>query len=144
MEGERRGEWRTPPGMWEKLKPLAREMRQQPTAAEDAVWQALRGGRLGGFKFRRQHPIERFIVDFYCREARLVVEADGPTHDIAGAEDTIRTAYLQANGLTILRFRNEDVLTHLEAVLATLEAQLLLRPLRTPLSVDGEGPGGEV
>ncbi|MQY72086.1 MAG: DUF559 domain-containing protein, partial [Dehalococcoidia bacterium] len=72
--------WYTSPCLWEKLKPLAREMRRAPTLAEEVLWQHLRNSQMGGFKFRRQHPIDRFIVDFYCFKIRLVIEVDGPVH----------------------------------------------------------------
>mgnify|MGYP001770978009 FL=1 len=76
----RRG-WQTSSELWEKLKPLARQMRREPTPAEDKLWQKLRHKQILGYKFRRQHTIDRFIVDFYCGEARLVVEVDGEVHD---------------------------------------------------------------
>jgi hypothetical protein len=81
LKGEVEVSWRTTPHLWEKLKPVARQMRQEPTQAEDLLWQSLRNHQLLGFKFRRQHSIERFIVDFYCAEAKLVIEIDGPIHD---------------------------------------------------------------
>lgn len=62
--------WQSPPELWEKLKPLARQMRREPTPAEKLLWQKLRQKQLLGFKFRRQHAIDRFIVDFYCAKAR--------------------------------------------------------------------------
>jgi len=74
------GMWQTPAFVWQALKPLAREMRKSPTPAEDVLWQHLRGEQLG-VKFRRQHAIDRFIVDFYAREPRLIIEVDGPIHD---------------------------------------------------------------
>jgi very-short-patch-repair endonuclease len=67
--------------LWNKTKPLARQMRHAPTRAERRLWSCLRGHRLSGFKFRRQHPIDRFIVDFTCPAARLVIEVDGPSHE---------------------------------------------------------------
>ena len=70
-----------PPDLWKKLKPLAREMRHDPTPAESVLWEALRGRRITGFKFRWQHGIERFIVDFVCLESRLIIEVDGDIHD---------------------------------------------------------------
>jgi very-short-patch-repair endonuclease len=73
--------WHTSPELWEKLKPLARQMRCKPTPAEKQLWQKLKNKQLLGLKFRRQHSIDRFIVDFYCNEVRLVVEVDGSIHD---------------------------------------------------------------
>ncbi len=63
--------WQTPPELWEKLKPLARQMRCQPTPAENKLWQRLRNKQILGFKFRRQHAIDKIIVDLYCNEAQL-------------------------------------------------------------------------
>ena len=70
--------WKTSPQLWHRLKPLAREMRLNPTPAEDRLWQRLRRSQIHGTPFRRQHTIERFIVDFYCPQAQLVIELDGP------------------------------------------------------------------
>ena len=83
--------WSTPPELWEKLQPLARQKRYEPTPAEDALWQQLRRNQIGAH-FRRQHTIERFIVDFYCAAIKLVVEVDGGIHDYTQEEDAIRGA----------------------------------------------------
>ncbi len=115
--------WRTPPHLGEKLKPLARQMRKNPTAAEEALWQSLRKRQLG-VKFRRQHAIERFIVDFYCRDASLVVEVDGPIRQYTVEEDAIRQQFLESQGLRVLRFTNDQVLNDLENVLATIHQAL--------------------
>ncbi len=109
--------WRTPPQLWEKLKPLARQMRREPTLAEERLWQSLKGKQLSEFKFRRQHVIDRFIVDFYCRKAWLVVEVDGEIHDYTFEEDAIRQEFLESLGLRVVRFRNEEVLEEIEGVL---------------------------
>ncbi len=114
------GQWRTYPELWTKLKPLARQMRRNPTPAEGKLWERLRKKQLLGLKFRRQHSIERFIVDFYCRQARLVVEVDGPIHDYTPAEDAIRQEFIEFQGLRVLRFINEQVLGETEGVLAEI------------------------
>jgi len=75
-----------------------------------------------GCKFRRQHAIERFVVDFYCGEVGLIVEVDGPTHDYTQVEDAIRQKFLEDCGLELLRFTNEDVLTNMDGVLETIAA----------------------
>lgn len=116
--------WQTPPQLWEKLKPLARQMRCEPTPAEKLLWERLRNKQLLGFKFRRQQTIDRFIVDFYCSEARLVVEVDGEIHDYTQAEDAIRQEFLQSLGLQVVRFRNEDVLERMEGVLEVIAGWL--------------------
>jgi len=105
-----------------RLSPLilarARELRQPQTASEARLWMALRN-RNFGFKFRRQHPIDRFIVDFYCAQARLCIEIDGDSHNEPGqaAYDAARTQYLQERGDEVIRFSNADVQSRLEAVL---------------------------
>jgi very-short-patch-repair endonuclease len=92
-------------------------MRREPTPAEQKLWQKLRHKQLLGFKFRRQHVIDRFIVDFYCREARLVVEVDGEVHQYTQQEDAIRQEFLESLGLRVVRLRNEDVLNSIDGVL---------------------------
>jgi very-short-patch-repair endonuclease len=114
----------TSPELWEKLKPLARQMRHIPTLAEDRLWQRLRNRQLRGMKFRRQWAIERFIVDFFCYEADLIIEVDGSIHDYQPFEDALRQAFLEAQGFHILRFRNEEILTTIEAVLASITEYL--------------------
>ncbi|MBI3979240.1 MAG: endonuclease domain-containing protein [Chloroflexi bacterium] len=109
--------WRTPPELWWRLKPIARQMRREPTPGENALWQRLRNRQLDGFKFRRQHSVERFIVDLYCAEACLVVEVDGPIHDYSQEEDAIRQEFLESQGLRVLRFANAEVQNSIESVL---------------------------
>ncbi len=87
MRSDPRNQWHTHPDLWEKLKPLARQMRTQPTPAEDILWQHLRNRQLLGYKFRRQHSIERFIVDFFCNQAGLVIEVDGPIQQYQKQEE---------------------------------------------------------
>lgn len=116
--------WYTSPRLWEQLKSLAREMRCAPTPAEDRLWQQLRSRQLGGFKFRRQHTLDRFIVDFYCSKVRLVIEVDGPVHLYTPEEDAIRQAFLENAGMRVLRFTNEQVETNVESVLAEIGSAL--------------------
>jgi very-short-patch-repair endonuclease len=125
--------------LWEKLKPLAREMRQEPTPAEDYLWQHIRNREIGGAKFRRQHAIDRFVVDFYCAEAQLVIEVDGEIHQYTLEEDTIRQEYLESLGLRVLRFTNDLVLNQIDMVLDQIRS--ILSP---PLDVMERGLGGEV
>ncbi|MFN6536423.1 MAG: endonuclease domain-containing protein [Nostoc sp. EkiNYC01] len=116
--------WQTPYELWKKVKPLARQMRREPTPAEKLLWQRLRHKQLLGFKFRRQQTIDRFIVDFYCSEARLVVEVDGEIHDYSKEEDGIRQEFLESLGLRVVRFRNEDVVERMEGVLEDIAGWL--------------------
>jgi len=101
------------------LKTRAREMRRQPTVTERLLWALLRGHRLDGLKFRRQVPLGRYIADFACFSPRLIIEADGPTHENS-AHDLERDAWLRGQGFTILRFRNADVDKAPERVLAEI------------------------
>ena len=96
----------------------AREMRHPQTPAEATLWQALRNRNLK-FKFRRQHPIDRFIVDFYCPQAKLCIEVDGATHlEPAQAEyDAARTAFLEEIGYKVVRFTNDEVRYNINPVI---------------------------
>jgi very-short-patch-repair endonuclease len=113
------------PELWRKLKPLARQMRHEPTPAEHQLWQNLRGRRLNGAKFRRQYSIERFIVDFICLEHRLIIEVDGSIHDEQQEYDQIRQEFLERAGFKVLRFTNGDVFQRLNGVLEVIGEAIL-------------------
>ena len=132
--------WRTPPDLWQKLKPLARQMRREPTPATHKLWQHLRDRQLLGLKFRRQHTIDRFIVDFYCREAQLIIEVDGPIHDYSVEEDAIRQEFLESQGFQVLRFSNQEVLETIGSVLERIAAAVQPHP---PAPSPQEGRGSE-
>jgi len=100
---------------------FARAMRREPTEAESRLWHELRGRRLDRIKFRRQVPIGRFIADFVCAEAQLIVEIDGSQH-AESRRDLERDAELKARGFRVLRFWNDDVLKELDAVCDTIIA----------------------
>ena len=87
------------------------------TPAEQKLWSHLRNRQLNGLKFRRQHPIEKFIIDFYCDEAKLCIEIDGDSHVEQIEYDQARTAYLNELGYTVIRFTNREVVNQCEAVL---------------------------
>jgi very-short-patch-repair endonuclease len=114
----------TSPNLWYKLKPLARQMRHEPTPAEDTLWQRLRNRRVCDAKFRRQHSIERFIVDFFCAEHRLIIEVDGSIHDYTVEEDALRQEFLESLGYRVIRFRNEDVFQGIDAVIEEISKRL--------------------
>jgi len=100
----------------------ARELRQVETETEKILWNALRGKRLNGLKFRRQHPYEHYVLDFFCVEHQLIVELDGSVHDVLdqAAYDEERTSFLNEHGLRVIRFRNEEVKKSLPNVLQTI------------------------
>ena len=105
-------------------KQQRRELRNNLTSAEASLWTYLQRSQLAGRKFRRQHSVGPYIVDFYCPAEKLVVELDGAGHyDVVGnARDIHRTQYLEAQGLRVLRFENKDFWSHPESVLAAIEA----------------------
>ena len=104
-----------------------RTLRSEMTRAENKLWLRLRGKQLDGIKFRRQHGIGAYIVDFYCPEKLIVVEVDGDVHGEAtqGARDRMREKYLIGLGLRVIRYTNDDVLNNLEGVLEDLRASVL-------------------
>ncbi len=100
-----------------KLTTLARENRKNPTAAESKMWNGvLRMRHFADCKFSRQKPIADFIVDFYCSALRLAIEIDGDTHVEAVEYDVARTAALNARGITVVRYANDEVLKNLSGV----------------------------
>jgi very-short-patch-repair endonuclease len=103
----------------------AREQRRHPTLSEETLWQDLRDRRLGGLKFRRQHPYGPYILDFYCVQCRLCVEVDGGVHLDAeqARHDADRADFLSSQGITILRFRNEELVLDGPGVLRKIAAQ---------------------
>lgn len=104
---------------------FARSLRKQPSRAERALWEMLRD-RGVGVKFRRQHPIEPYVADFACVEARLIVEVDGLSHDVSDqvAHDERRSAFLAEAGWRVLRVRDADVLSEPQQVLDRIKAML--------------------
>ncbi len=106
------------------LVDTARELRQKQTPAEEIMWALLRNRKLMGLKFRRQHQFGEYIADFYCHEAKLVIELDGKIHEQKIAKDKKRDAYMQAIGLTVLRFANEEFLSNPDATLNKIAGAL--------------------
>jgi very-short-patch-repair endonuclease len=102
-----------------RLIAFARQMRREPTPAEEAMWRLLRNRRLAGCKFRRQHPVGLYIAEFYTASAALVLEVDGDTHATEeGIEhDRVRHTYLHSLGLEVVRFWNTEVTEDQDAVL---------------------------
>lgn len=120
----------------------ARILRDSATETEQIMWDILRGRALGGYKFRRQHPIGPYVVDFYCAKKQMAIELDGQFHgDLeARKNDEVRTRYLGGRGIRIIRFWNSEV-KHQPGLIS----EKILFELKTscsPSPVAGEGAGG--
>ncbi len=116
-----------PPALRLKMLETAQHFRKQPTRSEAQLWQALRGKKLGGIKFRRQQPIGPFVVDFYAPAYRLVVEVDGPVHDRQVDADQARQQLLESIGLCVLRIPAALVENDLPKALQTIFAACKLK-----------------
>ena len=108
--------------IYDDIKERALLMRQNPTPAEAVLWKRLRRKQIRGLHFRRQHPINRFIVDFFCPAARLVIEIDGSVHNDPGQReyDQDRQQFLEQAGFKVLRFTNEQTLRETDAVIEAI------------------------
>lgn len=106
-----------------RLRQFAKNMRHEPTDAEAAVWRLLRDRRLSTFKFRRQVPFNTYILDFVCFDKHLVIEIDGSQH-AESKRDAVREAALSAEGFSIARYWNNDVLQQPDSVLEDILAKL--------------------
>ncbi len=95
----------------------AKELRHEPTPAEAKLWSQLRGNRLNGISFRRQHAIGPYITDFCSPKIKLVIELDGSQHLEQEQYDTERTTFLESQGYKVIRFWNNDVLNNMDSVL---------------------------
>jgi len=115
----------------------ARHLRNLQTDAEQLLWQRLRNSQLVDSKFRRQHVIGRYIVDFVCLEKKLVIEIDGSQHIEQQLYDSQRTRYLVSKGFEVIRFWNNEVLQELDNVLDVIYSNL--GPLTPTLSPEGRG-----
>ena len=136
---------------WKKTNAFAKQNRKEATAEEDIIWQEVRDRKVGGCKFRRQHPIAGYIPDFVCLEKKLIVEIDGEYHN--GEEQKIfdkgRETWLKEQGFTLIRFTNDAVNNNLNKVLKNIEQALVNKEnsaeetgANSPLP--GRGVGGEV
>lgn len=106
---------------------FARDMRRTQTDAENLLWLILRNRRFSGFKFRRQHPVGRYILDFYCHDQKIAVELDGGGHasEEQAAYDSERSRELEGAEIKVLRFWNHDVLKNTETVLEVIHEALV-------------------
>jgi very-short-patch-repair endonuclease len=121
--------------MYFKAKPdileAARILRKNMTIPEKLLWEKLKGKQICGVRFRRQHPIDIFIADFYCHEVRLVVEIDGEIHNQQEEYDDGRSAEMEKFGIKIIRFRNFDVENDIEKVVTEIKSTVNKR-LKSP------------
>jgi len=116
---------------------IARKLRKQSTDAELRLWYYLRGKRTLSLKWRRQHPIPPYVADFYCHQAKLVVELDGGQH--TEAKDARREAFICSQGIKVIRFWNHDVLLNIEEVLDEILRVVQVRTLSPNPSPGGRG-----
>lgn len=107
------------------LEEAAWRLRQNLTPAEARLWRSLRNRQLEGLRFRCQHPVGRFILDFYCPSQKLAIEVDGSVHDEQVEYDAVRTKQLEAYGYRVLRFTNEAVMGDLDGVLEEIRRAVL-------------------
>jgi very-short-patch-repair endonuclease len=112
----------------DEQKERVRTLRHNAPFPERLLWGRLRSGRLAGIKFRRQHTIEPYIIDFYCHESRLAIELDGDSHAGRASYDADRTAALNKAGVRVLRIANDDVLRDLDSVLAIILQECSRKP----------------
>ena len=130
-----------------KMLEIAREFRKEPTKGEAILWQALRGKKLDGVKFRRQQPIGYFIVDFYKSAYRLVIEVDGPIHNNQVEADRARQDILEVLGLNILRINTEMAESNLTGVISNIRQrieELKIKINEFPTTFMGVGLGARV
>ena len=117
-------------GMWKgaptSIFGKAKDLRKTETEAEKLLWKNLTNNQLGGFKFRRQHPISLYIADFYCHKLKLIIEIDGGYHFTKKQipKDEERTKILEFNGVNVIRFSNDEVLSNIDNVLNEIEKYL--------------------
>ena len=121
------------------LKNISRCLRKDMTNAEIKLWSKLRNKQVNGVHFYRQKNIGNYIVDFYCPRARLIIEVDGSQHFIEEEKsaDRIRDTYLSKLGFTVMRFNNNEVLTHIDGVVESIYNFLVQNPPRPPFIKGG-------
>ena len=112
--------------MASERREFAPALRKHPTRTEDILWAQLRGSRFEGAKFRRQVPVDRYVLDFYCHAAKLAIELDGKQHEWFADYDETRSDVLQRLGVRVVRFANEQVRDELDSGLARIRAELRL------------------
>jgi very-short-patch-repair endonuclease len=119
-------------GVPSNVQKAARSLRDNMTPAETLLWSALRNKQLLGLRFRRQHAVGNFILDFYCPAHKLVIEVDGSVHDDRQIEDALRTQKLEQHNYQVLRFHNEEILHDLTQVLQSITTTIQSPQTRPP------------
>ena len=129
-KGEKYGYMMADPVLYNLLKNFSQEHRNIPTEVESILWSCLQGGRLDRFHFRRQHIVGKYIVDFVCLEKNLVLEIDGLIHQLPANKesDEERTLWLNEHGFTVVRFKNEEIISDIENALKTIKQKLKVLP----------------
>jgi very-short-patch-repair endonuclease len=118
----------------------ARDLCRRSTVAERALWELIRGRRIAGLKFRRQHPVRGWVLDFACIERQLAIEVDGSIHESQVEDDLRRTVSLQEMGNRVIRFSNDDVLCTIDSMLAAIAAAANSpSPAKRKRGLGGEG-----
>ncbi|HEY2156560.1 MAG TPA: endonuclease domain-containing protein, partial [Isosphaeraceae bacterium] len=120
---------------------FARQLRKAMTDAERRLWWHLRGNEIAGARFRRQAPIENYIVDFVCFDRKVIIELDGGQHAVQVERDTARTAWLNSRGFRVLRFWNHQIFEELDPVLEAIGIALTT-PHPNPPPQGGRGSEG--
>ncbi|OWP87399.1 methionine synthase [Flavobacterium covae] len=139
--------WKTAsPTIYAKLKESAKTMRNNPTEAEKMLWNVLSDKGVGGFKFRRQHIIGEYIVDFVCLEKQLVIEVDGAVHNNKEQieHDRFRTEWLESKGFKVIRFKNDEVLNNLFQTIEIIGKELNTQLVAPPSGAGGAGKSGKI
>jgi very-short-patch-repair endonuclease len=125
--------------MYFKAKPetmeAARLLRKNMTYYEKQLWEKLKGKQIDGYRFRRQHPIDLFIADFYCHEARLVVEIDGEIHNHKEEYDDGRSAEMEKYEIKVIRFTNSEVEENIENVVSRIKQAVSQRLISPPWGI---------
>jgi len=122
-------------GLVEKARAISSELRRRSTNAEQLLWTEIRDRRLDGWKFRRQHPLFHefggkqafYVPDFYCHEAKLAIELDGPIHETKREMDSFRSEVINALGIEVIRFKNDEIDRNMNSVLMLIRKVLKSR-----------------
>lgn len=121
-----------------EFKKRRQDLRNNPTRVETLLWNILKGRRLGGYKFRRQHGVGNYVVDFYCAQKKVSVEADGEVHDSEQSKknDRNRDVFIEKYGIKILRFANDEIERNIEEIAGKILKTLQELPDRTSWNGD--------